>query len=531
MTDYLDSIKYYYEEMVKSGLKDKNKICKKCSAIKQFKIEPGSLKLICSPSCENQIHISLAEYEYYPDIKLISKDYLQNYLDLKQLKDVLHVSDKIEETEDKAQSYEELLVKSKKAYMKQNDITNRFSAIKKYHKDRIQMKKEQCLLMKELKDDISEDRKHEIYKEYISIGEKMKSDYMKIHEKNEPINNFLIIKEGSCKMKLPKQGPPAKKIKEKKDKKETKVKELSTGESICIELSKDKLSKEYISTKRKQIYDETIKKIKGELTTKNLTDKLTNKIIVEMYLLYDEYFFKNKIKDWITENGCNIAICWADQCSKDIYGKTLSPIRSKGGTQHIKIELNDKAFIEAVDKFLQNDDSAMEWSPGVECNDLISCIQLTFEHELIHGLMFCFCNNYQMKGGPGSWTGPTENKTGHSKTFMSILNNLFGHTNYTGSIGTDKTTIKRVRKSYETYWKQHKENKEKYKVGDTVTFKGKVGKETITIIGKVKKKNPKKIIIIEEGNGNTWNIDYAGLDSEVKLRYRDTRNTGSDNES
>ena len=250
-----------------------------------------------------------------------------------------------------------------------------------------------------------------------------------------------------------------------------------------------------------------------------------------MYLLYDKYFFNNKIKDWITENGCNIAICWADQCSKDIYGKTLSPIRSKGGTQHIKIELNDKAFIEAVDKFLQNDDSAMEWSPGVECNDLISCIQLTFEHELIHGLMFCFCNNYQMKGGPGSWTGPTENKTGHSKTFMSILNNLFGHTNYTGSIGTDKTTIKRVRKSYETYWKKHKENKEKYNVGDTVTFKGKVGKETITIVGKVKKKNPKKIIIIEEGNGNTWNIDYAGLDSEVKLRYRDTRNTGSDNES
>ena len=67
------------------------------------------------------------------------QDRLQNYLDLKQLKDVLHVSDKIEETEGKAQSYEELLVKSKKAYMKQNDITIRFSAIKKYHKDRIKM--------------------------------------------------------------------------------------------------------------------------------------------------------------------------------------------------------------------------------------------------------------------------------------------------------------------------------------------------------------------------------------------------------
>ena len=53
----------------------------------------------------------------------------------------------------------------------------------------------------------------------------------------------------------------------------------------------------------------------------------------------------------------------------------------------------------------------------------------------------------------------------------------------------------------------------------------KVGKETITIIGKVKKKNPKKIIIIEEGNGNTWNIDYAGLDTEPNLE------TGSDNES
>ena len=58
-----------------------------------------------------------------------------------------------------------------------------------------------------------------------------------------------------------------------------------------------------------------------------------------------------------------------------------------------------------------------------------------------------------------------------------------------------------------------------------ITYTGKVGKETITIIGKVKKKNPKKIIIIEEGNENTWNIDYAGLDSEPNLE------TGLDNES
>ena len=57
---------------------------------------------------------------------------------------------------------------------------------------------------------------------------------------------------------------------------------------------------------------------------------------------------------------------------------------------------------------------------GIECNDILSCIQLTFEHEMIHGIMFCLCRNYMIRDGPGNWKGKFHNKSAHSKTFMSI---------------------------------------------------------------------------------------------------------------
>ena len=29
-----------------------------------------------------------------------------------------------------------------------------------------------------------------------------------------------------------------------------------------------------------------------------------------------------------------------------------------------------------------------------ECDDILKCLMLTFEHELIHGIQFCLCSEY-----------------------------------------------------------------------------------------------------------------------------------------
>ena len=124
-------------------------------------------------------------------------------------------------------------------------------------------------------------------------------------------------------------------------------------------------------------------------------------------------------------------------------------------------------------------------SGNIKCDDILECLQLTFEHELIHGIMFCFCLNIERKTSkdiPGLWTGKTIK--GHNKTFMSILNNLFGHTDYYhGLLKKSKSNcdIKLVKKLA--------------KIGSTVKFEFEKNDEKISKIGVVTKKTSTKLHI------------------------------------
>ena len=64
---------------------------------------------------------------------------------------------------------------------------------------------------------------------------------------------------------------------------------------------------------------------------------------------------------------------------------------------------------------------------------------LTFEHELVHGIQHCLCLEYEGNNkGPGNWKGITKPSDGHSKTFMSILNNTFGHIDFRHGLFQDE---------------------------------------------------------------------------------------------
>ena len=66
---------------------------------------------------------------------------------------------------------------------------------------------------------------------------------------------------------------------------------------------------------------------------------------------------------------------------------------------------------------------------GILCYDALSCIQLTFEHELVHALLSCACPEHESaEASPTSqlsWKGKVDHKSKHSRVFMSILNNIF----------------------------------------------------------------------------------------------------------
>ena len=202
MEDYLHAIKTYYDTWTKYHVNKKYKKCESCSKKRTFSSKPGTLHIICSDKCPKQLTIHLAEYTYYPETKEDVTAFLQSYIDPDQLKDVLHVSKEIQDIKEKVATANELYDTSKKAFIKQNNLKDRLALTKQIHKERILFKKEQTLLLHELrKQDLQKDKRRELMKDYLALNEKMKAGYMKLHESTTPLNNFLLIKEGTVSSK------------------------------------------------------------------------------------------------------------------------------------------------------------------------------------------------------------------------------------------------------------------------------------------------------------------------------------------
>jgi len=151
-----------------------------------------------------------------------------------------------------------------------------------------------------------------------------------------------------------------------------------------------------------------------------------------MFELYDKYFFKNELSKLAKELECMWTICWNHRCTK-VSGKQTCDIKGKCKT--ITIELSSKVFKNVIDKMMKDGKDYINMDDKNRCDSVLSCMVLTFEHELVHGLQSCFCSDWKAgKKGPGTWTGRTGPGSGHSKTFMSILNNTFGHVDFQHSL-------------------------------------------------------------------------------------------------
>ena len=59
-------------------------------------------------------------------------------------------------------------------------------------------------------------------------------------------------------------------------------------------------------------------------------------------------------------------------------------------------------------------------------------MQLTFEHELVHAIIYCLCSNdHSQNKDYGKWyKGRTDPNSNHNNVFMSIAHNYFNHTKY-----------------------------------------------------------------------------------------------------
>jgi len=200
--EYLESVKQFYEDRLKCQLKEKFRKCEGCKDDKQFIEEKGKLIYSCSKNgkakdkCGLQMSINLAQYLYYPDMKRDVNNIMDGSMDL-SLFDDMYTKEEIKIHNELIKENAKLFKKCKKPFSEENKLKARVNLIKKTHKNRIDMKIEQNILMNKLTKEDDDEKKQTIMKEYLQLNQQIKDDYLQVVKSNKPLYNFLLVEEGS----------------------------------------------------------------------------------------------------------------------------------------------------------------------------------------------------------------------------------------------------------------------------------------------------------------------------------------------
>ena len=189
---------------------------------------------------------------------------------------------------------------------------------------------------------------------------------------------------------------------------------------------------------------------KKPLTIDNINDVFTPKVLNGAVDSIDKHFFDNDLKSMFEskKKRCCFSICMENECMI-LKGSKIAgncKIDSKG----ITINLSTKVLQEAFKTERKN-----RVVGKVPCTDILSCLLLILEHELVHALIQCDCPYSKFDDRGDKLGSPVEKlkidvATYHSSTFMAILNNRFNHKDFYVSIHGDKF------------------DKEDFKVGDII---------------------------------------------------------------
>jgi hypothetical protein len=204
--EYFEAVQQFYEDRLKSQLKDKFRKCKGCQGDKQFIEKPGQLIYSCGKSskskdskgdkCGHQMTINLARYLHYSEMKEDVNKVMDGSMDL-SLFDEIFSKEEINKQHEIIKDNAKLFKKCKKPFSEQNQLKARVNVIKKTHKNRIQLKVEQNLLLHKFKNEEDFVKKQTLMKEYLQINKRIKEEYDELLTSNKPLNNFLVIEEGS----------------------------------------------------------------------------------------------------------------------------------------------------------------------------------------------------------------------------------------------------------------------------------------------------------------------------------------------
>jgi hypothetical protein len=215
-----------------------------------------------------------------------------------------------------------------------------------------------------------------------------------------------------------------------------------------------------IEAKREKVIEMVEKEAGKRITVDNIKTVMTPDMMMKIVDKIDDLFFENRLMRAFNENSCILTACIENRCTK-VAGKCLFRKETKSGNacKRILVKMMSKVFINSF----KNVKLTMRGVDDVKCNNILECFILTFEHELTHAILFCLCQSWDdTDSGAGNWTGISRPSNGHSKTFMSILFNVFGHTKYTHNLNTGMIVREVDEKSYTI---------DQLKVGDKIIVK------------------------------------------------------------
>jgi hypothetical protein len=196
--EYLESVRSFFQERLKSQTKRNYDKCEGCNSHKQFIITKDKLVYTCgskSGNCGKQLEIKVQQCVYFPDMK--NDIYKENdQYDYNNKLDDLFTKQEIESYQTNNKQKKDLLKYNQKLFTQINQHKKRQESIKKLHKDRCKDKKELIILQDKIKNESNPDKKNTFMREYVQINQRMNSEYKEMLEFNQKVNNFIPIVKG-----------------------------------------------------------------------------------------------------------------------------------------------------------------------------------------------------------------------------------------------------------------------------------------------------------------------------------------------
>jgi len=508
-TNYLSHLLTFHTDRLKmingSSLK-----CKDCDSEKILKQSGNKLIYDCGMEddglCGEQFTIELPKYYHYDSIMKQMEENIHgsfHYTDdihdlsvynIEPLSKLFPLKDELKEQEEVRKEIQETLVEYQKIYAEMNNFKEREKKIKEFYLLKERHMDEKNKIMKQIKEERNVSKKKELRKQYASFyQEEHKIFVPMVEELNKKNQEYIMIEPPKIHTYSENYQKGKNESLVKKKKEEIEIDEDNKGYQYCKKLSLRKIKKEDIKKYRGEIHSELIKAIGEDITPETIM-KIDIEELKLMFELYDKYFFKNELSKLASEMGCKWVICWNHKCTTT--AGRVWPSCKEGDCRIIKLELASLVFKKALTKLIGSEDLDIKLDKENMCNSVLTCLTYTFEHELVHALQECFCTGWvRSNKGPGSWTTKAAPGSGHSKTFMSILNNTFGHLTY-------KHTLFMSNDEYgERYEGKKKDKKTEFLIEKIMThFKENDGRLTREDYEQ-----------LSEGYETTWGSDFKDL--------------------